>query len=100
MYTPLSREKFSTIKESSLTLKEVADYLPMRRGRKIHYSTIFRWATKGTRGRVLETTLVGGIRYTTIEALERFLGNAVPTPTSFAAASQAEIERALDQVGL
>jgi hypothetical protein len=100
MYTPLSPEKVSVIHESPLTLKEVADYLPMRRGRKIHYSTIFRWATKGTRGRILETTLVGGIRYTTIEALERFLGNAVPTSPSSAAVPQYEIEQALDQIGL
>jgi hypothetical protein len=59
--------------EQAIPLAEVANLLPKRNGKKVHYSTIYRWATKGTRGRVLESKLVGGIRYTTVEAVQRFL---------------------------
>lgn len=92
--------KLELIHGSPLTLAEVPNYLPKRHGRKTHYSTIFRWATRGTRGRVLETTLIGGIRYTTVEALERFLGSAASTPAGFVEVPIAEIESALNQVGL
>lgn len=57
----------------AIPLREVANYLPRRRGKKVHYSTIYRWAMKGARGSVLESHLVGGVRYTTPAALERFL---------------------------
>ncbi|MCA9234165.1 MAG: DUF1580 domain-containing protein [Planctomycetales bacterium] len=56
-----------------ISLKEVANLLPRRRGKKVHYSTIYRWTMKGARGRVLESHMVGGVRYTTHAALRRFL---------------------------
>lgn len=58
--------------EQSIALSDAPKYLPKRNGKKVHYSTIYRWATKGARGKVLESTLVGGVRYTTREALLRF----------------------------
>ena len=58
--------------DQSIALSDAPKYLPRRNGKKVHYSTVYRWATKGARGRVLETRLVGGIRYTTREALQRF----------------------------
>lgn len=60
-------------KESAITLAEVPLHVPRRNGRKVHYSTVYRWVTKGARGRRLESLLVGGVRYTTIEAIGRFL---------------------------
>jgi hypothetical protein len=57
----------------------VAGYVPKRRGKKVHYSTVYRWATKGARGRRLDTVLSGGIRYTTVEEVGRFLA-AKPSP--------------------
>lgn len=65
-------------KEQAIPISEVPQHVPKRRGRKVHYSTVYRWTTKGARGRVLETTFSGGIRYTTIEAVKRFL-NAKPS---------------------
>lgn len=59
--------------EQAITLAEGVNHLPKRNGKKVHYSTVYRWATKGVRGRVLESRLVGGIRYTTVEAVQRFL---------------------------
>lgn len=61
--------------EQRILLSEVPDLLPKRNGKKVHYSTVYRWANKGTRGRKLESHLIGGIRYTTLEALERFCSN-------------------------
>lgn len=59
--------------EQAITIAEVANHVPRRNGKKVHYSTIYRWSTKGARGRVLESKMVGGIRYTTVEAVQRFL---------------------------
>lgn len=59
--------------ETPIALTDAADLLPRRHGKKIHHSTIYRWATKGARGRVLTSWLVGGVRYTSIESLNRFL---------------------------
>ena len=54
-------------------LAQAAGHIPpRRRGRKAHASTIYRWATVGCRGVVLETLQVGGTRCTSAEALQRF----------------------------
>lgn len=62
--------------EQLVAVPEVPDYLPTRRGKKLHISTVYRWVLKGTRGKVLDSALLGGIRYTSLEALERFLGTS------------------------
>ena len=66
-------EKIDLQAETSVPFRDVPGLLPRRNGKKIHYRTVYRWATCGARGRVLESRLVGGIRYTTIAALNRFL---------------------------
>lgn len=58
--------------EHLVSLKDATKHLPKRNGKRTHYSTLFRWATKGTRGRKLESVLIGGVRYTSLEALDRF----------------------------
>jgi hypothetical protein len=59
--------------ESLIPLSEVPKLLPTRRGKKVHISTVFRWIRSGARGKVLDTILVGGIRYTSREELFRFV---------------------------
>lgn len=59
-------------KEVSITLREALELLPRRHGKKIHYATIHRWATKGAGGRVLETWRLGGLIFTSAAALNRF----------------------------
>ena len=59
--------------DTLIALSEVPQHLPKRNGKKVHYSTVYRWATKGARGRILDTELVGGIRYTTVSALQEFI---------------------------
>ena len=69
-------DKIDLHAETSVPFRDVPSLLPRRNGKKIHYRTVFRWATRGARGRVLESTMVGGIRYTTIAALNRFLATS------------------------
>jgi hypothetical protein len=64
------------VQEQLISLKEAPKHLPKRNGKRTHYSTVFRWATKGARGRRLESVFIGGVRYTSIEALNRFAATA------------------------
>lgn len=70
-------------KEHLIALKKVPNYLAQRGVKKHHTQTIFRWADKGLRGRKLESWWVGGERYTSVSALNRFIswrsGEARPT---------------------
>ena len=89
-------------RETAITLAEVADHVPRRNGRKVHYSTVYRWVTKGARGRRLESLLVGGVRYTTVEALGRFLNattKAIPS-SSEEDELRIAIEEALNDAGV
>ncbi len=52
----------------ALTLADAARTLPGRP----NTSTLFRWQTRGVRGIRLETMLVGGRRFVTRAALDRF----------------------------
>ncbi len=62
-----------TTAEQVLALAQAAAEMPRRRrGRKTHVSTLYRWATRGCRGVVLETIQVGATRCTSREALQRF----------------------------
>lgn len=61
-----------TTKEHLITLSEAAARLPRRGGRKVHTSTLWRWARKGLRGVHLQYVRLGGRIYTSDEALNRF----------------------------
>lgn len=54
--------------ETLLTFRQATQLLPGRP----HISTVHRWRFRGVRGIRLETCLIGGRRYTSREALERF----------------------------
>ncbi|MEM8495401.1 MAG: DUF1580 domain-containing protein [Planctomycetota bacterium] len=84
--------------ERLLAIQEVPDELPRRRGKKLHISTVYRWAHKGCRGKVLETALLGGVRYTSLEALARFM--ATEPPDTVEAKRRAEINAAIRRRGL
>ncbi|RIK74926.1 MAG: hypothetical protein DCC68_22150 [Planctomycetota bacterium] len=57
----------STVEEPIL-LADAAKLLPSRP----HVSTLWRWFQRGVKGHRLETLVVGGKRYTSREALQRF----------------------------
>ena len=59
--------------EEVIPLTQAASELPRRRrGRKTHVSTLYRWATHGCRGVLLETIQIGATRCTSRQALSRF----------------------------
>ena len=62
--------------EQLLTLTKAARNIPSRTGHGLNPSTVWRWAKVGVRGVRLETVLVGGIRYTSREALTRFFARS------------------------
>jgi hypothetical protein len=60
-------------RESVVSFGEAARYVGKLKGTKaIAFQTLWRWATKGCSGVVLETVCVGGTRCTSKEALQRF----------------------------
>jgi len=87
---------FDFQQEQAITLAQAANHVPKRHGKKVHYSTLYRWATKGARGRVLESRLIGGIRYTTVEALQRFINPEGITQQKTSLA----IDQALSRIGM
>ena len=88
--------------ENLQTLTEAAQTGPVRR----HVSSLVRWAKKGVRGVRLETIKIAGRRFTSKEAMRRFVlattvaadgivgANRIPPEVSN------EIENELDRVGL
>jgi len=82
---------------------------PGKDGKRIHLSTVYRWALGGTGGVKLETLKVGGSFCTSVEALQRFFdalttygvgaGQATPFSTpAVTATRQRQIEAASRRV--
>jgi hypothetical protein len=92
--------------ETLLTFHAAANSLPT----KPHISTIHRWRLRGIRGVKLDSVLVGGVRYTSDEALQRFFEcttavadgrEAAPTRTSAQRKKAIEAaERELQEAGI
>lgn len=96
----------SLANESLLTLAQARSAFPGRN--RLGLATLHRWRLKGVRGVRLETCLIGGLRYTSKEAIERFFAaqNALeeparPTLTATQRARQAEAaQQALKAAGM
>src|SRR5438477_12344262 len=59
--------------DTMLTLAQAAREVPNRSGgRGVDVATVWRWTSRGIHDQRLETLLVGGIRFTSREALQRF----------------------------
>ena len=89
--------------ETLITLPEAAALLPGRPS----ITTLWRWRTKGVRGRVLESVNIGGKVYTSEEALQRFAeyhgGSSVASPQRSPKEREraiASAERELEQAGI
>jgi len=89
-------------RDEFLTLSEAAKRLPAKNsGRRLHVAALYRWASNGCRGVVLETIHVGGQRYTSLDALQSFLeavterarASVSPRRPVDARAREAELER-------
>lgn len=69
--------------EQLLTFSQAAARLPSDGSRGIvDVSTVRRWATRGVRGVQLEAIRIGGMRYTSVEALRRFAEAIEHGPTN------------------
>ncbi|HUQ69063.1 MAG TPA: DUF1580 domain-containing protein [Planctomycetaceae bacterium] len=55
--------------EELIRIEDAAAHIPSRPSR----ASVWRWILRGVRGRQLESTMVGGRRFTSREAIERFL---------------------------
>lgn len=88
--------------EEKISLKQVAKLFD------VNVATAWRWAQKGVRGVRLETFAAGGRRFTTEQALERFVaessiaaGLQPPAPSNRKFERDAEAaERELAEMGL
>jgi Protein of unknown function (DUF1580) len=93
------------LSDEILTFSQAARRLPrLRNDRPVSPATIWRWATVGLRGVKLETTKVGSVNCTSIEALRRFLDhlNGQPKPSAPAKQrndSEADVEQKLSKRG-
>lgn len=67
--------------EDLVTLRQAAKLVPSNHGKSIHISTIHRWISRGVGGVRLESVAIGGRRYTSINAVERFI-KRLSTPST------------------
>jgi len=58
-----------TSAEELVSFEDAAAYLPSQP----HRATVWRWSQRGVRGVTLESVMVGGRRFTSIEAVDRFV---------------------------
>jgi hypothetical protein len=71
--------------ERPLTLSQAAVHIgKSTNGKKPHISTLYRWCTKGCKGVKLDSTAIGGKRYVTVSAIERFIEASNATASSVA----------------
>lgn len=77
MNGPLVAREIAESPEKAIALTELARHLPRRNGKLINYNVIWRWTRQGIghglQRAFLETTFVGAFRYTSPQALQRFL---------------------------
>lgn len=95
----LAADMIDTTRENLVPLRCVPGRLPKRpNGKRIHISAVYRWTDSGIRGVVLESIRVGGITFTSLEAIQRF-AERLTKPQSLMSRRQATRERvATDQV--
>jgi len=59
--------------DQPLSLPDAAEFLGKITGQKPHASTLWRWCLKGCKGLKLESICIGGKRFVTAAAIERFI---------------------------
>ncbi|HEX8520915.1 MAG TPA: DUF1580 domain-containing protein [Tepidisphaeraceae bacterium] len=89
--------------EELVPFRDVPNLLPrLRRGRKPHVGSIYRWSDRGLKGVKLEYLQVAGMRCTSVQALQRFFERLThpnrPALTRSFAKRQREIKGATEEV--
>ena len=87
--------------EETIPIAELPKQLPSRP----HISTVWRWIKRGCRGVRLETVLIGGKRFTSKEAVDRFVhatsqDSLLSEPIAAPGAKARQANAELDQAGL
>jgi hypothetical protein len=107
MPKPLAEWLRPEIIRVAIPLRDVPRYLPrLRRGKRVHVATVYRWAGRGVRGERLATFRVGGTLCTTPDLLAAFLARLTEPSGDAPAHNQSrprtsrEVERELDRLGL
>lgn len=59
--------------ESLTELRKADKYVGQITGKRPHKNTPWRWATKGVAGVILESVFINGQRWTSEQAIQRFL---------------------------
>ena len=94
--------------EQLLAVSKVPNWTEKQLGKRIAPSTIWRWFYRGCRGVKLDTILIGGRRYTSVEALDRFFNAATSSQvgcnsahsSSRANSTPSQASRFLDSEGI
>jgi len=69
-------------------LHEIATALRGIYGRTVNYSTLYRWVTRGIRGRKLKATAIGARWYCDLDSVASFISTiSMPSPRT----SEAEV---------
>lgn len=59
--------------DQPLSIPDAAEFLGKLTGQKPHVSTLWRWCLKGCKGVKLESICIGGKRFVTAAAIEKFV---------------------------
>ncbi len=80
------------MKDTLLTLKEAARICPRIKGKKPHFTSVWRWVKYGVHGHYLESVRVGNLYCTTENALAEFFQalSTVQTPERVAITKMAK----------
>ena len=81
--------------EKRVTFSQATRYVPG----EPHVSQIYRWALRGLRGVKLEWIQVGGKRFTSVEAIERFIAGLTRAAGGEVATPQPRRQRQIEQEG-
>jgi predicted ATP-grasp superfamily ATP-dependent carboligase len=61
-----------TREEQVVPITEATEFVPLKNGKRVAASTVYRWTSKGCYGVMLDYVQIGGLRHTSREALQRF----------------------------
>jgi hypothetical protein len=81
-------------KENVIPFNAARAHIP---GRRPNLSTLHRWRLHGVRGRKLETLLIGGRRFTSEEAIQRFVRPEADPADTAASAVPPEVQARADR---
>jgi hypothetical protein len=84
-------------KEHLIPLKDGGKRIPGRAGKPVSRATLWRWALTGRQGVRLETVLLGG-RFTSIEAIARFVAKLNDAPNAVQLADRGDKAEMADKL--